>query len=276
MQARTLRLFAVLAVLALLALPLAAQELDTDDKKTLYALGLAISQQLQPFALTEADLAIIEQGISDGVLGREAKVVAALQQGAADLMTLTARAYPEVPPAQATVIILGGSAAGIVAAALLTGDFVAVSGPVASPDVWLLLLFAGIAGAGIPSTMLLVAIRMLGGLRTGTLMLFEPVAGSLLAAIVLGQVLAPAQIAGGALVLPRQESRHVVFGCVGHYATSPAFMTRLTARVILRSFASSTTCALNSGLSEQMCPIAIQTAARVSGPRSDLAQILAR
>ncbi len=109
--------------------------------------------------------------------------------------------YPEVPPALATVVILGGTAAGVVVTTLLTGSFLVISGPVASPNVWSLLLFAGIAGAGIPTTMMLVAIRLLGGVRTGILMLFEPVAGSMLAALLLGQVLVPLQIVGGVLVL---------------------------------------------------------------------------
>lgn len=109
--------------------------------------------------------------------------------------------YPEVPPALATVVILGGAAAGIAIAVLLAGQFVMISGPVSSPDVWSLLLFAGIAGAGIPSTMMLVAIRLLGGVRTGILMLFEPVAGTMLAALLLGEVLAPIQVVGGILVL---------------------------------------------------------------------------
>jgi DME family drug/metabolite transporter len=109
--------------------------------------------------------------------------------------------YPEVPSAPATVVILGGSAAGVAVATLLAGNFSTISAPAASSDVWALLLFAGIAGAGIPSTMMLLAIRLLGGTRTGILMLFEPVAGALHAGIVLAQALAPIQVVGGALVL---------------------------------------------------------------------------
>jgi drug/metabolite transporter (DMT)-like permease len=109
--------------------------------------------------------------------------------------------YPEVPPDLATVVILAGSATGIVVATLLTGGFVAISGPVATPEVWLMLVIAGVIGAGIPSTLMLLAIRVIGGTRTGILMLFEPVAGTVLAAVVLAQVLAPIQVAGGALVL---------------------------------------------------------------------------
>ncbi len=54
--------------------PAAAGDMTTDDQKTLYAIGLAISQNLGPFSLTEADLALIQAGLADGVLNREKKV----------------------------------------------------------------------------------------------------------------------------------------------------------------------------------------------------------
>jgi FKBP-type peptidyl-prolyl cis-trans isomerase FkpA/FKBP-type peptidyl-prolyl cis-trans isomerase FklB len=49
-------------------------ELKTDQDKTLYALGAAISQQLQAFALTPSELELVELGLSDGVLKRPTKV----------------------------------------------------------------------------------------------------------------------------------------------------------------------------------------------------------
>ncbi len=45
-----------------------------DQGKTLYALGLAISQGLAQFHLTEAELQSVQQGLADGVLGKEPKV----------------------------------------------------------------------------------------------------------------------------------------------------------------------------------------------------------
>jgi DME family drug/metabolite transporter len=66
------------------------------------------------------------------------------------------------------------------------------------------LLFAGIAGtvaAGIPSTMFLVGIRAVGGTRAGILMLVEPLVGVTLAALLLGEALAPIQAVGGAAIL---------------------------------------------------------------------------
>ncbi len=45
-----------------------------DPAKTLYALGLAISQGLAQFHLTEEELQSVQQGLADGVLGKEPKV----------------------------------------------------------------------------------------------------------------------------------------------------------------------------------------------------------
>jgi FKBP-type peptidyl-prolyl cis-trans isomerase len=68
----TLILLALLA--GVVSAPAADQTLATDDQKTLYALGLALSRNLAPFSLTEADLKILETGLQDGVLGKEPKV----------------------------------------------------------------------------------------------------------------------------------------------------------------------------------------------------------
>lgn len=45
----------------------------TETAKTLYALGLVLSQNLAPLKLSAADLAWVQDGIADGVLGRPAK-----------------------------------------------------------------------------------------------------------------------------------------------------------------------------------------------------------
>jgi FKBP-type peptidyl-prolyl cis-trans isomerase FkpA/FKBP-type peptidyl-prolyl cis-trans isomerase FklB len=52
----------------------AGAELANDQDKTLYALGLALANNLQNFNLTEAELAIVQDGMSDALLGRERKV----------------------------------------------------------------------------------------------------------------------------------------------------------------------------------------------------------
>lgn len=72
--------YPVIGLLALLsvactrpAVP-AAVELETDEQKTLYAIGVALSQQLAAFGLTEDELAFINAGMADGVLQKPHKV----------------------------------------------------------------------------------------------------------------------------------------------------------------------------------------------------------
>jgi FKBP-type peptidyl-prolyl cis-trans isomerase FkpA len=58
------------------AAPTAA--LQTDQDKTLYALGLAIGQNVRDFKLTQAEIEIVTLGLTDSVLGNEPK--AALEE----------------------------------------------------------------------------------------------------------------------------------------------------------------------------------------------------
>ncbi len=51
-----------------------AADPTTDEQKTLYALGLAISQNVSGFALTEAEFEFVRAGLTDGVLKRQPKV----------------------------------------------------------------------------------------------------------------------------------------------------------------------------------------------------------
>jgi FKBP-type peptidyl-prolyl cis-trans isomerase FkpA len=66
------------ALLVALALAPAARaadvKLDTEDQKTLYALGLALSRNLAAFNLTPAELQDIEAGMNDGLFSKEKKV----------------------------------------------------------------------------------------------------------------------------------------------------------------------------------------------------------
>jgi FKBP-type peptidyl-prolyl cis-trans isomerase FkpA/FKBP-type peptidyl-prolyl cis-trans isomerase FklB len=68
----TLSLLAVLAAASIVAA--AGPEPTTEEQKTLYALGIAVSQNLASFNLTEAELELVKSGITDGVLRKPAKV----------------------------------------------------------------------------------------------------------------------------------------------------------------------------------------------------------
>ncbi|MCP4660419.1 MAG: FKBP-type peptidyl-prolyl cis-trans isomerase [bacterium] len=47
---------------------------ETNDEKILYALGMALSQNIVSFGLTEAEVAVVQAGLADGALGVEPRV----------------------------------------------------------------------------------------------------------------------------------------------------------------------------------------------------------
>jgi FKBP-type peptidyl-prolyl cis-trans isomerase FkpA len=70
-----------IALFCLLVLGIAASttfgvspEPTTDDQKTFYALGMAVSQSLSAFNLSESELEFVKAGLTDGVLKRQRKV----------------------------------------------------------------------------------------------------------------------------------------------------------------------------------------------------------
>lgn len=68
----------VLAALVAFSLPVLARAegpaLTTDEDKAFYGLGLSLSNQLAPWSPTEKELALIEAGLSDGVLKKKPQV----------------------------------------------------------------------------------------------------------------------------------------------------------------------------------------------------------
>ena len=71
---RTVVTSSILAVLVAVSLAVAAgPEPTTEEQKTLYALGAAMSQGLLPFNLTEAELEMVKTGLTDGVLKKPLK-----------------------------------------------------------------------------------------------------------------------------------------------------------------------------------------------------------
>jgi FKBP-type peptidyl-prolyl cis-trans isomerase len=51
-----------------------APKLETDDQKTLYALGLLLGGNIKPFSLTPEELAIVKAGLGDAVTGAKPQV----------------------------------------------------------------------------------------------------------------------------------------------------------------------------------------------------------
>lgn len=54
--------------------PAAAAEPKTEEENTLYALGVAVSQNIAAFNLTEAELEMVKAGFTDGALQKQPKV----------------------------------------------------------------------------------------------------------------------------------------------------------------------------------------------------------
>ncbi|NBU24033.1 MAG: FKBP-type peptidyl-prolyl cis-trans isomerase [Gammaproteobacteria bacterium] len=73
---RTTRMLSVVALLfcCLPAASAAPSPAPSDDAPTLYTLGQLISRTLEDFALTPEELAVVQQGLEDGALGRPSKV----------------------------------------------------------------------------------------------------------------------------------------------------------------------------------------------------------
>jgi FKBP-type peptidyl-prolyl cis-trans isomerase FkpA/FKBP-type peptidyl-prolyl cis-trans isomerase FklB len=65
---------AVVLAVACTSTPATPPPLETEDQKTLYALGLSVAGNLAQFQLTEAELALVEAGIRDATLKRPPRV----------------------------------------------------------------------------------------------------------------------------------------------------------------------------------------------------------
>ena len=98
----------VLAVASLVA-PAVAQEPQTDEEKTLYALGAMLSRSLRPMNLTPAELDMIKAGMTDGALGRRLKVDTAPYAGKVrqlrNRQALNQPPMPAMPPAEAQAFL---------------------------------------------------------------------------------------------------------------------------------------------------------------------------
>jgi drug/metabolite transporter (DMT)-like permease len=116
-------------------------------------------------------------------------------------VTVSRNGYPAIPTDQAMGWILAVTASVTAILAIATGVGGSLALPVSSGEALGLSALAGIVAAGIPSILFLRGIRTIGGTRTGILMLFEPVVGVVLAAVLLHEGLAPIQVAGGAAIL---------------------------------------------------------------------------
>jgi drug/metabolite transporter, DME family len=114
-------------------------------------------------------------------------------------VTVSRGRFSTMPSEQVMGWVLLVCAAACAVLALVVGNRLDV--PLRDGRALGLALLAGVAGAGIPSVLLLVGIRAIGGTRSGILMLIEPLVGVTLAALLLHEALLPIQVVGGTAIL---------------------------------------------------------------------------
>ena len=168
---------------------------ETLDRPRVVALGLAVAGMVAVVA-SQLDPAA---GIRFDAFGFGLAIGAALSQ--AVFVVISRTGYRQVPADQAMAVILVVTVACTIVAAIVTGTGSELTYPLRDPAVLPLLAFTGLFAAAIPSILFLTGIRLIGGTRAGILMLFEPVVGVALAAVLLNERLAPIQILGGLAVL---------------------------------------------------------------------------
>ena len=163
------------------------------DGSRLVALGLALVGMVLVVAGgldPAAGVVVHPLGIALGLFAAACQTV---------FVTVSRGRFATVPAEQATGWILIVTAVACAGLAVATrGNLAAIFG---GPRPFALAAIAGIVAAGIPSTLFLVGIRTIGGTRAGILMLFEPLVGVTLAAILLHEGLVPIQVVGGAAIL---------------------------------------------------------------------------
>jgi drug/metabolite transporter (DMT)-like permease len=179
---------------AMVAIVTAALGHERLDAARLTALGLAVAGMV----------AVVIGGLGPGasiavdVLGIGLALVAALCQ---TIFVVANRGYASVRNEEAMGVILAGSTTIAIGVTILTTGAAALAVPFGNVQLLALLVGVGLFVAALPSFMFLTGIRRLGPVRAGILMLFEPVVGAGLAAVVLGEALTPLQLAGGATIL---------------------------------------------------------------------------
>ena len=108
--------------------------------------------------------------------------------------------WGEVGDGAATFVVVATAALGLGVLAVATRP-TAVLAPVSDLGLTMLLLLEGVlAGAAAP-LLFLAGLRRIGGTRTAVLSLCEPLAATVLAAVLFGQLLTSSQLAGGALLV---------------------------------------------------------------------------
>ena len=195
---------------------------ETLDRPRVVALGLAVAGMIAVVA-SQLDPSA---GIRFDAFGFGLAISAALSQ--AVFVVISRTGYRSVPADQAMAVILAITVVCTVVAALVSGTGSSLTYPLSDPAVLPILAFTGLFAAAIPSFLFLTGIRLIGGTRTGILMLFEPVVGVALAAVLLDEHLAPIQLLGGLSVLAAAVILQRTTAPGGRTVAAPAIEADLT------------------------------------------------
>jgi drug/metabolite transporter, DME family len=107
-------------------------------------------------------------------------------------------AVPGAQAAGATMLLATGF---YLVIATATGQLVALGQPTVSAAAFWPVILAGIVGAGVPTVLYILGIRLIGPSRAAILAMVEPLTGVTLAAILLGEQPTIVQAIGGGLIL---------------------------------------------------------------------------
>ncbi|WP_408011111.1 DMT family transporter [Pseudalkalibacillus sp. A8] len=155
------------------------------------------------FALVGSSLAVVGQMFGEEIrvnwIGIGLALLAAL--GISVYFLVGRKGYPSIPASYATTIFLLAAGTVFATVGFAFGEKESLLQPFHNASLWPILLFAGVVAAALPTMLLLTGIRMIGASKASILAIFEPVMGSILAAIFLGQNLYFIQIIGGILIL---------------------------------------------------------------------------
>jgi len=135
-------------------------------------------------------------GASVGPIGVALAVLAAVAQ--AGYIVVARAGFPTVPAEQATVLVLFG---GLVMALPLAAATWAGAAWALDLRVWGAVAAASLFGTALAKVWVLRGVRALGSTRAAVLLLAEPLFGTMLAAVALGQVPTAGQALGAALVI---------------------------------------------------------------------------
>ncbi len=164
------------------------------DLVRLVALGLALAGMV---AVVLGGL-----GSTEAVRVDALGIVLGLTAGALQaIFVVLSREFASVRADVVMGTMLGFSAIVAAVASIATGGVASLVQPLETPALVALLVGVGLFAAALPSVMFMTGIRWIGGVRTGILMLFEPVVGVALAAVFLAEGLQPLQVVGGGMIL---------------------------------------------------------------------------